>query len=157
MKLIIGLGNPGTKYKKTRHNIGFMVIDFLIKNEEFNSKKVKLIKPQTFMNNSGQEVKKIVDYYKIPIENIIIIHDDIDLSLGEIKVQQNRSSAGHKGVQSIIDNLGTQDFIRMRIGIKPEELKINTEKFVIQKFTEEEQKIINKTIKKSADLITSAL
>jgi len=157
MKLIIGLGNPGTKYKKTRHNIGFMVIDFLIKNEEFNSKKVKLIKPQTFMNNSGQEVKKIVDYYKIPIENIIIIHDDIDLSLGEIKVQQNRSSAGHKGVQSIIDNLGTQDFIRMRIGIKPEELKINTEKFVIQKFTEEEQEIINKTINKAATLIATAL
>lgn len=156
MKLIIGLGNPGTKYEKTRHNIGFMVLDVLIKNEQFDSKKVKLIKPQTFMNNSGQEVKKITDYYKIPAKNIIIIHDDIDLPLGEIKIQQNRSSAGHKGVQSIIDSLGTKDFTRMRIGIRPEELIQETEKFVIQKFTQEEQDIINETIKKAATLVATA-
>ena len=156
MKLIIGLGNPGTKYEKTRHNIGFMVLDVLIKNEQFDSKKVKLIKPQTFMNNSGQEVKKITDYYKIKPEDIIVIHDDIDLPLGEIKIQQNRSSAGHKGVQSIIDSLGTKDFTRMRIGIRPEELIQETEKFVIQKFTQEEQDIINETIKKAATLVATA-
>ena len=156
MKLIIGLGNPGTKYEKTRHNIGFMVLDVLIKNEQFDSKKVKLIKPQTFMNNSGQEVKKITDYYKIKPEDIIVIHDDIDLPLGKIKIQQNRSSAGHKGVQSIIDSLGTKDFTRMRIGIRPEELIQETEKFVIQKFTQEEQDIINETIKKAATLVATA-
>jgi len=157
MKLIVGLGNPGSKYEKTRHNIGFMVIDFLIQSEQFDSKKIKLIKPQTMMNNSGQEVKSIADYYKIPAQDILVIHDDIDLPLGQIKIQQNRSSAGHKGVQSIIDSLGTKDFIRMRIGIRPEELTIDTEKFVIQKFTPQEQKIIDKEIKGIAALIATTL
>jgi len=157
MKLIIGLGNPGSKYEKTRHNLGFMVIDFLIGNEEFDSKKVKLIKPQTFMNNSGQEVKKNADYYKIIPEDIVVIHDDLDLPLGEIKVQQGRSSAGHKGVQSVIDALGTNNFIRIRIGIRPEELTLDTEKFVLQKFTLEEQEIINQATKKAAQLVQAAL
>jgi len=157
MKLIVGLGNPGSKYEKTRHNIGFMVIDFLIQSKQFDSKKIKLIKPQTMMNNSGQEVKSIADYYKIPAQDILVIHDDIDLPLGQIKIQQNRSSAGHKGVQSIIDSLGTKDFIRMRIGIRPEELTIDTEKFVIQKFTPQEQKIIDKEIKGIAALIATTL
>ncbi len=163
MKLIVGLGNPGIKYEKTRHNIGFMVLDILAESEQFDSKKVKLIKPQTMMNNSGQEVKKIADYYKIKPEDILVIHDDIDLSLGEIKIQQSRSSAGHKGVQSIIDALGTKDFIRIRIGIKPRnreqetENRIDTEKFVIQKFTEEEEKIVEEITIKAVALITTAL
>lgn len=156
MKLIVGLGNPGTKYEKTRHNFGFMVIDFLIENKQLDSQKIKLIKPQTFMNNSGQEVKKIADYYKIIIEDIIVIHDDIDLPLGEIKVQTGRGSAGHKGVQSIIDALGTNDFTRIRIGIRPEKLTLDTEKFVLQKFTPEEQEIIEQTIKKAAEIIIQA-
>lgn len=156
MKLIVGLGNPGSKYEKTRHNLGFMVIDFLIENEQFDSKKVKLIKPQTFMNNSGQAVKEITDYYKIDVKDIVVIHDDIDLPLGEIKIQQDRNSAGHKGVQSIIDALGTKDFIRVRIGIRPEELTLDTEKFVIQKFTPEEEKIVQETIKKAAQLLQTA-
>jgi len=181
MKLIVGLGNPGSKYEKTRHNIGFMVIDEIIDNFKFpilnfksifNAKiskkqEVILAKPLAFMNNSGQAVKSLIRYWKLEIENLTVIHDDIDLPLGEIKVQQGRSSAGHKGVQSIIDALGTNNFIRVRIGIRPEE-NIDTphqnkfgagqtEKFVLQKFTSEEQKIINQTTKKAARIIKAAL
>jgi PTH1 family peptidyl-tRNA hydrolase len=177
MKLIIGLGNPGDKYEKTRHNLGFQVIDELKKNLEFrtwnltkkfnalisegtfNHQKIILAKPQTFMNNSGQAVRALTDYYKISPEDILIIHDDIDLPLEEIRIQKGRGSAGHKGVQSIIDQLGTKDFIRMRIGIRPNEApkKINAEQFVLQKFTAEEEKIIQPTIKKAAQMIVAAL
>ena len=173
MKLIVGLGNPGIKYKKTRHNLGFLVADFLAGNDKWkeskkancfylkkqiNSEEVELIKPLTFMNNSGIVVKSIMDYYKISAENIIVIHDDIDLPLGEIKIQQDRSSAGHKGVQSIINCLGTKDFIRIRLGIKPVDLDtFDTEKFVLQKFTKQEEKIIQETIKKAAGLIEQSI
>jgi len=177
MELIIGLGNPCKKYEKTRHNLGFLVINELAEKMEMNNWKIKmqfnaniaqgnfknekiiLAKPQTFMNNSGMAIKSIVDYYKIPNENIFIIHDDIDLELGEIKVQKNRSSAGHKGVQSIINALGTKDFIRVRLGIKSIDQKtiIDTEKFVLQKFSKDEGKIIQETIKKATGMITAAL
>jgi len=177
MKLIIGLGNPGIKYEKTRHNFGFLVVDELAKKMntddwkikmQFNAniaegntndKKIILAKPQTFMNNSGIAVKSIADYYKIPYEEISIIHDDIDLPLGEIKIQQSRGAAGHKGVQSIIDTLKTKDFIRIRIGLKPtnQERIIDTEKFVLQKFSKNEEKIVQKTIGKAVGLITTAL
>ena len=176
MKLIIGLGNPGAKYEKTRHNLGFLVVDEIAANFQFpifnfqsifnaeiskkisENQKIILAKPQTFMNNSGIAVKSIMDYYKIPAEDIIIIHDDIDLPLGEIKIQQGRGSAGHKGVQSIIDCLGTKNFIRIRIGIKPTDFNIiDTEKFVLQKFTPEEEKIIEETIKKAAAIIKQSI
>jgi len=177
MKLIIGLGNPGKKYEKTRHNLGFLAInklaekigmgDWKIKMQfnanitqgNFNNEKIILAKPQTFMNNSGIAVKSITDYYKIPAEDILIIHDDIDLELGEIKIQKNRGSAGHKGVQSIIDSLKTKNFIRIRIGIKlvSEETIISAEKFVLQKFSKEEEKTVQEIIKKAAGLITAAL
>jgi len=177
MKLIIGLGNPGKKYEKTRHNLGFLAIDQLaekikindwkikmqfnanIAEENFNNEKIILAKPQTFMNNSGMAIKSITDYYKISAENILIIHDDIDLKLGEIKIQKNRSSAGHNGVQSIIDYLKTKDFIRIRLGIKPidQETIIDIEKFVLQKFSKKEESIVQKIIKKAAALITAAL
>jgi len=177
MKLIVGLGNPGEKYNETRHNAGFIVIDELsnkigsndwkidmrfnanISQINLGSEKIILTKPQTFMNNSGIAVKSIADYYKISSEDILVIHDDIDLELGEIKIQKNRGSAGHNGVQSVIDNLKTKNFIRIRIGIKKINIeeKIETEKFVLQKFTEDEKIILRKTIKKAADLITAAL
>ncbi len=174
MKLIIGLGNPGEKYKKTRHNTGFMAIDSIAKKlqitnyklqTEFNAKcaegminseKIILAKPQTFMNESGKAVKAIADYYKINIANIIVIHDDLDIALGKYKIVKDRTSAGHKGVQSIIDNLGTKDFTRIRIGIMPLDFsptgeslranKIPTETFVLENFTKEEQKIIDEII-----------
>jgi len=177
MKLIIGLGNPGKKYEKTRHNFGFLVIDKLAKKicidewkikmqfnanitqGNFNDEKIILAKPQTFMNNSGLAVKSIANYYKIDNQGILIIHDDIDLKLGDIKIQKNRGSAGHNGVESIINHLKTKDFIRIRIGIKQtdQETNIEVEKFVIQNFSKNEEKKINQIIKKAVDLITTTL
>jgi peptidyl-tRNA hydrolase, PTH1 family len=177
MKLIIGLGNQGTKYENTRHNLGFLVIDEFKRNLEFgiwnldkkfkslvsegsfNDQKIILVKPQTYMNNSGEAVRLLADYYKIKFEDILVIHDDIDLSLGEIRIQKERGSAGHNGVQSIIDSLKTKDFIRARIGIKPknEGRKIDTEKFVLENFNEEEKTIIQEIIKKAGQTIMAAV
>jgi len=180
MMIIIGLGNPGKKYQNTRHNIGFQVIDefreknnfpefrpvkkynSLISEEIFEGKKVILLKPQTFMNNSGVAVKKITTHYKLPTTNLIIIHDDIDLPLGKIRIIKNRGSAGHKGVESVIKETGTKNFIRFRIGILPEKGKPkNPEKFVLQKFNKKEQEItaevIKKTVKAIGTLITQGI
>ncbi|MDO8633420.1 MAG: aminoacyl-tRNA hydrolase, partial [Candidatus Wildermuthbacteria bacterium] len=120
MQLIVGLGNPGKKYEKTRHNAGFMVLDELEKKE---LPQTRLLKPDTFMNNSGGAVKKEMQKLKIKNQSLIIIHDDIDIPLGKIKVSKGSGSAGHKGVESIIQSLGTKEFIRIRIGILPPEGK----------------------------------
>jgi len=176
MHIIVGLGNPGKKYEYTRHNIGFMVIDVIAKQQgltwqhskKFNaeiakSKNIILVKPLTFMNNSGQAVQKVLSYYKLlpkkfglitnknsDLSNILtIIHDDIDIALGKHKVSIDSRSAGHKGVESIINHLKTKNFKRLRIGIKTElAKKIAAEKFVLQKFSEEEINIINNLIPK---------
>lgn len=170
IKLIVGLGNPGEKYKKNRHNTGFRAVDKIADKLNFSpptggfnfqskfnadvlegmidNEKIILAKPQTFMNESGIAVKAISDYYKIPIENITVIHDDLDIPLGEYKIAKNRSSAGHKGVQSVIDHLETKDFTRIRIGIGTAENKIFMEKFVLENFTEKEQEIVDEIIEK---------
>ncbi|MFO7807604.1 MAG: aminoacyl-tRNA hydrolase [Candidatus Moraniibacteriota bacterium] len=158
--LVAGLGNPEGKYNNTRHNIGFEMLDHLAEtvfNAEFSfnakinaflcncvekNKKYILLKPATFMNNSGQAIGKIVNYYNIPIENILIIQDDIDIELGKIKVSQNSGPAGHKGIISVIENLGSRNFKRLRIGIRPEDQNVPTEKFVLQKFSKEEMEKI---------------
>ena len=196
MIIIFGLGNPGRKFYKTRHNVGFQVVDkFKIENEfsnwrgrkkdfkalisegKINNKKIILAKPQTFMNSSGQSVKLLIENCKLTpksprsarttgqeIKNLFVVHDDLDIPLGKIRIVKNRGSAGHKGIQSIIDELGTQDFIRFRIGIdhgtwnmEPRTRTSSVrgkhgtkrEDFVLEKFTKEEQKII-KEIKKRA-------
>jgi len=157
MNLIIGLGNPGDKFKKTRHNLGWDILDLLKEKWDFPewkrlsrlksniSKKDKIIlaKPQTFMNLSGLAVKSLKSYYKARINNLIIIQDDIDIELGKIKISKNRGTAGHKGVQSIIDSLGTKNFIRIRIGIKPKDKK-TVDKFVLSRFSKEEKENIEK-------------
>ncbi len=174
MRIIIGLGNPGEKYKLTRHNVGFMVVDALAAqhnlNWQFNKKlnatickdnNALLAKPQTFMNNSGQTVQAVLSYYKLLpkklglwqkkdcdlSETLIIIHDDIDIALGKYKISIDSRSAGHKGIESIINHLKTKKFQRLRIGIRTEiSNKIPAEKFVLQKFSGEELKIINNLI-----------
>lgn len=173
MTLIVGLGNPGKKYQNTRHNVGFMVIDnFAGKNDfpEFrlskkfkaeisegaiDNEKIILAKPQTFMNNSGKSVKAIFNF-QFSNKKLIIIHDDLDLPLGKIKITKNRGSAGHKGVQSIIDELGTKNFFRFRIGIKTKQTDgtvYRSEDFVLEKFTKEEEKILKQVIKKTCKAI----
>ncbi len=157
MNLIVGLGNPGKKYKNTRHNIGFKIIEALKK--EVSKDKVILLKPQTFMNNSGKPVKKLINKYKIPISNLIVIHDDIDISFGNIKISYGASSAGHKGVQSIIDELNSKDFTRIRVGItpqaniKPQDL----ENYVLEKFNKQEKNKLKQIIKQATELIKHKL
>ncbi len=175
MKLIIGLGNPGNEYKKTRHNIGFLTVDKIISSFDFppismqakfnaeisngiiNGEKVILAKPQTFMNLSGQAVREIVDYYKIATEDVIVIQDDLDIAIGKYKISKNRNSGGHKGVQSIIDNLGTKDFTRIRIGIEVLDCKVPVEKFVLEKFGKDEMEIIDEIIEKVSNEIEKLL
>ncbi len=164
MIIIIGLGNPGEQYKNTRHNIGFMAVDEFAKKNSFPefelqkksnalvsaSNDILLAKPQTFMNDSGKAVKEICKNKKSA--DLIIIHDDIDLPLGKIKIVKDRGSAGHKGVESIIQNIGNDGLIRFRIGIGSEN-KVEAMKVVLKNFSTEEQKILNEVLKK----IVSAL
>lgn len=153
MKLIVGLGNPGKKFIKTRHNIGFRIIDALMK--KISDKDIIFLKPETFMNNSGNAVQTALAYYKISVENLCVIHDDIDLPFGTVKISKDSSSAGHKGVQSIIDELKTKKFTRIRIGIKPIHI-VDTTEFVLKNFTKKEEKKIKEITKKAVDAIESA-
>lgn len=151
MILIVGLGNPGKKYQRTRHNVGFRMIDELAKKK---AKDFIIAKPQTFMNNSGKAVKATVSYYKIKADDLWVIHDDIDLPIGTFKISKNRGSAGHKGVQSIINELKTKDFNRIRIGIQPKTGKPKqVDKFVLQNFTKNEEKIIKEVVEETIQSI----
>lgn len=173
MKLIVGLGNPGDKYLRTRHNIGFMVVDkiadikdvvlrleneFKAENGDFGTldERTKLAKPQTFMNDSGEAVSKMRSFYKIDSEDIIIVHDDVDLEFGKIKVVLGGSSAGHKGVQSIIDQLGTDQFWRIRVGVGRSDV-IATEEWVLMNFSKEDQEELNKIIDKTSNFVLESL
>lgn len=136
--LIVGLGNPGREYEKTRHNVGYMVADEIEKNLLYSNGVLKtkmiIVKPDKYMNLSGEFVKKKADYFNISQENIIVIHDDLDLEFGTIRIRYGDSSAGHNGIQSIIDSFGTKDFWRIRIGIgRPLEF-IDPADFVLQRF-----------------------
>lgn len=145
MFLIVGLGNPGEKFKETRHNVGFMVLDALEKCGGLDTPHI-LLKPQTFMNASGKAVK---EKYRSDTQ-LIVIHDDIDLKTGRVKVSKNSRSAGHKGVESIIKEIGTQDFTRIRIGIQPEKGKPGAvEDFVLKEFTKKELPLLQAALKKS--------
>ena len=162
MKLIIGLGNPGEEYKNSRHNLGHQFIDQLAKSNKqkaISSNQVKLHKTNIFMNESGKEVKELATRYfrakarkegsraeREALTNLLIVHDDLDLPPGVWKLQVDRSSAGHKGVQSIIDELGTQEFWRLRIGIGKPPAGVETNDFVIEEPKDNELKNINKAI-----------
>jgi len=175
MKLIIGLGNPDEKYSGTRHNIGFDILDKIQKNWDFPefslenkfkaeiSKKenVILVKPQTFMNLSGEATQEILNFYKLTSEDIIVIHDDLDIMIGEYKIATDSRSAGHNGVQNIMDKIGTQKITRLRIGVGEEKdgvlachmdahpprvddasSRVEAGDFVLQRFSESERKKI---------------
>ena len=154
MKLVVGLGNPGKEYDNTRHNIGFMLIDKYLGDVKYKDKfnglfyeingneKVIFVKPQTYMNNSGECVSKFVKYYDIKMEDILIIQDDLDINVGKYKFKINSSSGGHNGIKSIISHLGNDNFFRLKIGIS------NTRKhdvidFVLGKFSKDEINNIN--------------
>ncbi len=170
MKLIVGLGNPGLFYAHNRHNIGYMCVNRFAREQKirFNKKqglarigsgeidgeKVVLARPQTFMNNSGESVSRLVRRYKTELADLIVIHDDLDLPTGKIRLRQGRGSGGHKGIESIINHLGNGNFYRVRVGIgRPdiaEDSNIDKEQavidYVLSGFTRDEKKIINKAI-----------
>ena len=173
MYLIIGLGNPGKEHENTPHNAGFMVVDELARIHGFSpftlSKKhsslisegvlsqvkVVLAKPQTFMNNSGKAVQSLLSKTK---SDLVVIHDDIDILLGKIKVSKSSGSAGHKGVDSIIQSLGTKDFTRIRIGIQPAKGKPeDVENFVLKSFRGEKLELFNTVIEESRTTIENLL
>lgn len=174
MKIVVGLGNPGQTYAQTRHNIGFLVIDEILKtyhasptyNKKFEAiiysldKERLLVKPQTFMNASGKSVNRIVNFYKVKQENLLVVHDDVDLDFGDVRHQFGRGSAGHKGVASIIEAVGSDQFGRVRIGIGRPDLpaggQIDIEKWVLQNFSENQEEV-HKLIDRSSEVVINWL
>lgn len=169
MKLVVGLGNPGREYAKTRHNIGFMVVDHLAREEEVKvSKKgfsslwakgkigdeeVLFLLPQAFMNRSGEAVREIKDYYRIEDRDLVVVHDDLDLPLGRIKLDFEAGAAGHRGVGSIIEVLGTKGFYRVRIGIGRPARKEEVEAYVLSPFEEGEEEAVCETVKDAVKIL----
>ncbi len=171
MKLIIGLGNPGKEFEFTRHNAGWLALDKFAMAENLTSKKssklqaeifdykvgrnkVVLAKPQTFMNNSGISVGIMLNFFRLTAKDIVVVHDDKDIPIGEIRVQTNRGAAGHNGVKSIIEHIGTQDFTRIRIGVGPnaeskEKIEVISN-FVLNKFSKEEMKTLQTALDNAA-------
>ncbi len=174
MKLIAGLGNYGPEYENTRHNYGFMVIDQIQRKYNFPDFKLEkthnaliskkgeilLVKPQTYMNESGKAIKSIASYYKIDIKDIIIIHDDAETNLGEIKEVEGRSAAGHNGVRSIIDELKTNEFKRLKLGINSEDPSFKNkplEDVVLKGFSKAEEIVAMDVIEKAVELIINEI
>ncbi|MBT2583839.1 aminoacyl-tRNA hydrolase [Planococcus sp. ISL-109] len=167
MKMIIGLGNPGKTYEKTRHNIGFQVIDQLandwnapLTQSKFKGMygvvhrpegKVMLVKPLTYMNLSGECIGPLMDYYNVDIENIVVIYDDLDLPTGQLRLRQKGSAGGHNGIKSLIQHLGTQQFNRMRIGISRPSAGMKVPDYVLAGFGEEEKPFMADAVAKSAE------
>jgi PTH1 family peptidyl-tRNA hydrolase len=179
MKLIVGLGNPEDKYAGTRHNLGFLVLDEFrrklnlgewslekkLKSEVIvgrlqvtgDSEQLILVRPQTYMNNSGMGVFAAASYYKVAPEDVVIVHDELDLHRGQIKLRLGGAAAGHHGVESVINALGTDKFIRLRLGIgnwrtegaEKSADKIGTEKYVLEQFTQKESSDVKKMIKQA--------
>jgi len=169
MNLIIGLGNIGAKYQFTRHNVGFMVVDYLALNnsESFrestklkslitkirlNGEDTLLVKPTTYMNLSGEALRAVMDYYKIPIENTLVVYDDLSLDFGKIRFRPSGSDGGHNGIKSLISHAGTNKFSRVKIGVGPQ-MGLPSEVFVLQNFSKEQMDGLKSIITKVAESI----
>lgn len=164
MKLIVGLGNVGKEYENTRHNVGFMVLDYYLgdvkwsKNNnayiyktQIGKETILFIKPTTYMNLSGEAVAYFMNYYKIDIKDLLVIHDDMDLEMGIVRLKYDSSSGGHNGIKDIINHLGTQEFLRLKVGIsKPIDNKID---YVLSKFNKKEIEVLNEELLKTNEII----
>lgn len=171
MKLIVGLGNIGREYSNTRHNAGFMAIDKLLAGqvarldgkfeaEVFKSGEMLLVKPTTFMNESGRAVRKILDFYKLSINDVVVIHDDLDIKLGEYKIQKGVGPKIHNGVTSVEECLGSKDFLRVRVGINNRELDPfggSGSDYVLTRFKENEIEEVNDVLEEAMDELMVAL
>lgn len=168
MKLIIGLGNPGKEYEQTRHNCGFMVIDRLCKKLQvtidqnkfkgsytkfkYQGEDVILLKPQTYMNLSGESVQEIMKFFKIDIKDILVIYDDLDMPVGKLRLRQSGSAGGHNGIKNIIKHVGSQNFNRIRIGIDRHPY-MDVVNYVTSKFTKEQMPLIDEGIEKASEAV----
>lgn len=160
MFLIVGLGNPGSQYEDTRHNIGFKVVDNIAKeyNIEINRQKFKgmcgegfingekviLLKPTTYMNLSGESIREVVDFYKLSNDDVLVIYDDISLDVGRLRIREKGSAGGHNGIKSIIAHLGTDIFPRIKVGVG--QPNVDLVNYVLSKFTKEEMEVLNESI-----------
>ena len=173
---MVGLGNPGSKYEFTRHNIGFRIVDSLARDIEIEFKKVKsyyslisrgminnhkvmLVKPQTFMNLSGRAVSKVVSYYKIPLQDLLIVYDDLNLELGQVRIRKKGSAGGHNGIESIMQYLNSEDIPRLRIGIGNPSVNFNFDcvSYVLSNFNGDEKEKIKETIQLSTEAIKTVI
>ena len=176
MKIIVGLGNPGLKYEFTRHNTGFRIVDHLAREIETEFKKVKsyyslisrgiindhkviLVKPQTFMNLSGRAVSKVVSYYKISFRDLLIVYDDLNLDLGQLRIRKEGSAGGHKGMESIMQYLHSEEIPRLRVGIGNPSTNFNFDcvSYVLSNFNHDEEGKIKDTIKLSTEAIKTVI
>lgn len=173
MKWIVGLGNPGTQYAATRHNIGFMAIDALAERHNISvrdskckaligegrigTEKVVLIKPMTYMNLSGETVRAYMDYYKASLDDFIVLYDDMDTQLGKIRVRYQGSAGGHNGIKSIIQHTGTQSFNRIRMGISRPAPGRDIVDYVLQAFSKAERDDVQQTIDRACDAVEFSL
>lgn len=171
MKLLVGLGNPGSRYENTRHNLGFMVLDELAQDLGFRLRKVKfkslwektrigskeavLLKPQEYMNNSGLAVREAADFFKIEPENIIIIYDDVDIELGRLRIRKNGSAGSHNGMRSVIQHLGSSDFPRIRMGIGRPPSYMDMADFVLARFLPGEEKLVEDMVLRGVEAARS--
>lgn len=169
VKLIAGLGNPGEQYQSSRHNLGFLTLDYLAGRHDIPLKKqgfealfgkgkigneaVLLAKPQTYMNLSGIALERLVSYFRVDIKDLIVVHDDLDLPFETIRLKKGGGEGGHKGLMSIIQNVGSADFIRVRIGIGKPIRKAMVEKYVLSPFAEEEQNAVPSILAVACDVI----
>ncbi len=167
--LIVGLGNPGREYRTTRHNIGFMLLDHLaerlgvtfsrlvsqalVAKTEYAGKRIVLAKPQAYMNLSGQPVGALLHYYKIPNSQLLVAYDDVDLPLGTLRLRPAGGSAGQKGMASIIERLGTQDFPRLRLGIDRPPGRMQAAAYVLQEFSSLQQPMVTTALERAADAV----
>ena len=168
MKLIVGLGNPGKEYENTRHNVGFMVIDKFLQTHNITSEKSKfsgiyyetninnekyiLLKPQKYMNLSGEVVRDFLNFYKIDIEDLLVISDDLDMECGKIKLKLTGSCGGHNGLRNIEQHINTKDYKRLKIGIANNK-NMDTKDYVLGKFSTEEKELINNSVEKAVSII----
>ncbi|MGE0679434.1 MAG: aminoacyl-tRNA hydrolase [Candidatus Binatia bacterium] len=170
MRVVVGLGNPGPEYRKTRHNIGFWVVDLLaerwstklsrrvfqafVGEAQWRSEKVLLVQPQTYMNRSGEAVAKLCNFYHLDLTSLVIIHDDLDLPLGRLRIKRGGGGAGgNRGLVSIIEALGSKDFIRVKIGIGRPQGRKDAAHFVLQPFTLQEEAFILPAVNRAADAV----
>ena len=173
LRLVVGLGNPGKAYSKTRHNVGFMVVDkvsdafsIALEKQKFDTRfgigsvngvKIVLAMPMAYMNRSGPQVQNIAGYFRILCEDMLVVHDDIDLAFGRLKIKEKGGDGGHKGVRSIIDAFGGGDFTRLRIGVGRPDAEKDAADYVLDEFTLEERKVLGQIITAAKDAIVTIL